>query len=111
VVGKRAQKASLHTALKLVRSRWQIENTAFNQWVQHWNLGRVYRHTPNAIMAVLLLWSFVFNLVQLFVYRRLKRERSPKDPCDTIINIVAQIFRDVGALLEPLPWWELADTS
>ncbi len=111
VVGKRAQKVGLRAALKLVRSRWHIENTAFNQWVQHWNLGRVYRHTPNALMAVLLLWSFAFNLLQLFVYRRLKRDRTPKDPCDTIINIVAQMFRDVGALLQPIPWRALADAA
>jgi len=111
VVGRRAQSVGLHTALKILRSRWHIENTAFNQWIQHWNLGRVYRHTPNALMAVLLLWSFVFNLMQLFVYRRLRRQRTPKDPCDTIMNIVAQMFRDTATLPEPLPWWELADTS
>ena len=111
VIGKRAQKVGLRTALRLVRSRWHIENTAFNQWIQHWNLGRVYRHTSNALMAVLLLWAFVFNLVQLFVYRRLKRSRTPSDPCNTIIGIVAQMFRDLGALTEPLPWRELADTS
>ena len=111
IIGRRAQSVGLHTALKILRARWHIENTAFNQWVQHWNLGRVYRHTPNALIAVLLLWSFVFNLVQLFVYRRLRRQRTPKDPCDTIMNIVAQMFRDTATLPEPLPWWELADTS
>ena len=25
------------TALKIIRARWHIENTAFNQWIQHWN--------------------------------------------------------------------------
>ncbi len=79
--------------------------------MKYWNLGRVYRHTPNAIMAILLLWMFVFNLLQLFVYRRLKRKRKPKDPCDTIISIVAEMFRDVGSILEPIPWEVLADAS
>ena len=108
VVGKRAQKVACRTALKIIRSRWHIENTGFGQWVQYWNLGRVYRHTANAIRAILLLWMFVFNLLQLFVYRRLNRPRKPKDPCDTIIGIVAEMFRDVGAIPERIPWEVLA---
>lgn len=111
IVGNRARKVSRRTALKIVRSRWHIENTGFGQWVKYWNLGRVYRHTPNAILAVLLLWMLVFNLLQLFVYRRLKRERKPKDPCDTIISIVAEMFRDVGSIPEPISWEVLADAA
>jgi hypothetical protein len=111
VVGKRARTIGRRTALKIIRSRWHLENTGFCQWVKHWNLGRVYRHTPNAIQAVLLLWMLVFNLLQLFVYRRLKRERKPKDPCDTIISIVAEMFRDVGAIPERIPWEVLAHAA
>ena len=111
VVGRRARKVSRRTALTIVRSRWHIENTAFHQWVKHWNLGRVYRHTPNAILAVLLLWTLVFDLLQLFVYRRLRRPRRPKDPCDTILSIVAEMFRDTGAIPERIPWEALADAG
>ncbi len=111
IVGKRARKIGLRTALKIVRSRWHIENTGFGQWVKYWNLGRVYRHTPNAIQAILLLWMLVFNLLQLFVYRRLKRPRRPKDPCDTIISIVAEMFRDVGAIPERIQWEVLAASA
>ena len=111
IVGKRARKTALRTAFRIVRSRWHIENTGVGHWVKYWNLGRVYRHTPNAILAVLLLWMLVFNLLQLFVYRRLKRERRPKDPCDTIISIVAQMFRDLGAIPAPIAWKVLADAA
>ncbi len=108
IIGNRAQKISRRTALTIIRSRWHIENTGFGQWVKYWSLGRVYRHSPNAIQAILLLWILVFNLLQLFVYRRLKRQRKPKDPSDTIIAIVAEMFRDIGAIPEMFPWEALA---
>ena len=108
VVGARLRALGRRTALKAVRGRWHLENTGFGQWVKCWNLGRVYRHSNNAIEAILLIWMLVFNLLQLFIFRRLKRPRKPKDPCDTIINIVAQMYRDVGAIPEPIPWEVLA---
>ena len=37
---------------------------------------------------MLLLWILAFNLLQLFIYRRLGRSRRPKDPTDTIRNLV-----------------------
>lgn len=111
VVGQRARKVGRKTAFQIIRSRWHIENTGFCQWVKYWNLGRVYHHTPNAILAILLLWMLVFNFLQFFVYRRLKRPRVPKDPCDTIIGIVAVIFRDVALIPERIPWEVLADAG
>ena len=111
VVGARARRLGRRAALKIIRSRWHLENTGFGQWVKYWNLGRVYRHTGNAIQAILLLWMLVFNLLQLFVYRRLKRQRNPKDPCDTIISIVAEMFCDAGSIPEPIAWGVLADAS
>ena len=110
-MGNRARKIGRRKALKIVRSRWHIENTGFGQWVKYWNLGRVYRYTPNAIQAILLIWMLVFNLLQFFVYRRLKRPRKPKDPCDTIISIVAEMSRDVGAIIERIQWEVLANAA
>jgi len=111
IIGKRARKLSRRTALQIVRARWHIEDTAFNQWIQYWNLSHVFRHTSNALMAVLLLWMLAFNLLQLFVYRRLKRPRRPKDPTDTIRHIVEVMLRDVATLPEPIPWAALLNTS
>lgn len=111
IIGKRARKLSRRTALQIIRARWHIENTAFNQWIQYWNFGHVFRHTPNALMAVLLLWTLAFNLLQLFVYRRLGRCRRPKDPTDTIRHIVEVMLRDLATLPEPIPWAALLDTS
>lgn len=111
VVGKRARRVSRPTGLQIVRSRWHIEDTAFNQWIQHWHFGHVFRHTPNAVMAVLLLWILAFNLLQLFVYRRLNRARRPKDPTDTIRHLVEVMLRELACLHEPIPWAALLDTS
>ena len=98
-------------ALKALRARWHIENTAFHQRVSYWNFNHVFHHTPNAVMAVLLLWSLVFNLLQLFVYRRLKRPRRPIDPTYTIRHIVEAMLRDIASLPHPIPWAELIDSS
>jgi hypothetical protein len=111
IIGKHARKLSRRTALKIIRARWHIEDTAFNQWIQYWNLSHVFRHTSNALLAVLLLWTLAFNLLQLFVYRRLKRPRRPKDPTNTIRHIVEVMLRDVATLPEPIPWAALLNTS
>jgi len=111
IVGERARKVGRRVAFKIVRARWHIENTAFNQWVQYWHLSHVYHHTPAALMAVLFLWAFVFNLVQLFVYRRLHRPRDPADPTNTIRHIIEMMHRELGIIPSPLLWVELADSS
>ena len=104
IVGRRARQLSRRTALQIVRARWHIEDTGFHQWIRYWNFGHVFRHTANALMAVLLLWTLAFNLLQLFVYRRLGRCRRPKDPTDTIRHLVEVMLRDVATLPKPIPW-------
>lgn len=112
IVGKRARQLSRRTALQIIRARWHIENTGFHQWVRYWNLNHVFHHTDNALLAVLLLWMLAFNLLQLFVYRRLGRCRRPKDPTDTIRHIVEVMLRELANLPEPIPWsMLLLDTS
>lgn len=104
IIGQRARQLARRTTLRIVRARWHIEDTGFNQWIQYWNFGHVFRHTPNALMAILLLWILAFNLLQLFIYRRLGRSRRPKDPTDTIRHIVEVMLREVATLPEPIPW-------
>jgi hypothetical protein len=104
IIGERARQISRSTALRIIRARWHIENTAFNQWTQYWNLAHVFRHGQNALSAVLLLWALAFNLLQFFVYRRLGRSRRPKDPTDTIRHIVEVMLRELAVLPAPIPW-------
>jgi Transposase DDE domain/SEC-C motif len=112
LTGQRARQLSRPTALRIIRSRWHIENTGFHQWTRYWNLSHVFRHGQNALLAVLLLWTLAFNLLQLFIYRRLGRCRRPKDPTDTIRHLVEVMLREVALLPEPIPWSTLLlDTS
>jgi hypothetical protein len=62
-------------------------------------------------MAVLLVWALACNLLQLFVYRRIRRCRRPQDPTDTIRHLVEVMLRDLATLPEPIPWATLLDTS
>lgn len=104
IIGQRARQLGRRTALQIIRARWHIENTAFHQWVTYWNLDHVFRHGQNALLAVLLLWTLAFNLLQFFVYRRLGRGRRPKDPTDTIRHLVEVMLREVATLPAPIPW-------
>lgn len=106
VIGK-ANKLSARQVLAAARGRWHIENTGFNQWVSHWNLNHVFRHTANALSALLHVWMLAFNLLQLFIYRRLKRSRRPKDPTDTIRHIVEVMQREIATISEPIRWEEI----
>ena len=108
IVGK-ARRASRLMALRILRARWHIENTAFHQWVTKWNLDHCYRHTPNAITAVLHIWTLAFNLMQLFFYRRLRKARRGRPVTDTFKVMVLNMFRDLAYLPTPVPWEALED--
>jgi hypothetical protein len=76
-------RVDVHYTIPLPRppSRRSRKCQPISIYVAHvWNLGHVFRHTQNALMAILLLWTLAFNLLQLFIYRRLGRSRRPKDP-------------------------------
>lgn len=111
VVGERTRQLAPRTVHQIHRARWHLENTAFNQWTQHWHLNHAYRHTPGGVMAVLLVWCLAFNLMQLFVYKRLRRPRQPKDPCSTIRDLVTEMLEGLLRLKAPLPWPLLIDSS
>jgi hypothetical protein len=106
VIGK-ANRLSPRQVLAAARGRWHIENTGFNQWVSLWNLNHVFRHTANALSALLHVWMLAFNLLQLFIYRRLKRSRRPQDPTDTIRHIIEVMQREVATISEPIRWQEI----
>lgn len=110
LLGK-ARNVSRSVALRIMRARWHIENTAFHQWATKWNLDHCYRHTPNAITAVLNLWALAFNLMQLFFYRRLRKPRRGRAVTDTVSALIRQMSIEVGLLHTPVPWVGLDESG
>jgi len=110
ILGK-GRRASRCVALRIMRARWHIENTAFHQWVTKWNLDHCYRHTSNAVTAVMHIWILAFNLMQLFFYRRLRKARRGRKVTDTFQRVIRRFWVDLGSLTAPVPWGDLTNTS
>lgn len=62
----------LQTLYKMMHMRWDIENCIFNKLKTYCAIEHCFVHDMNAIQAILYLMSIASNLIQLFVYRRLK---------------------------------------
>ena len=108
-IGVAARKLTSRQLLKVIRGRWHIENTGFNQWPQHWPFEHVFVNNWRGMEAVFGFLFSAFNLMQLFLYRQVKayaRLRG-RDPTKTIISFVAQVREDlVAASGGPLSWQE-----
>jgi len=105
VTGQAARKLSGRQVIKIIRSRWHIENTAFHQWTTRWRLGHVFIHDGTAIQALFWLFFAAFNLLTLFLYRQLRsfgRDRG-KDVTKTISALVDELLDDL-ATLTTSPW-------
>lgn len=109
VVGKHALGLSARQVVRVVRARWHIENTGFNQWTRYWKFEHVFITEAAGIEAIFAIFFLVFNLLQLFVYRQLKtygRLRG-KDPTRTILRVIDIFWADLHRLDHPVCW----DTS
>jgi hypothetical protein len=107
VVGKCCTpRLSARQVLRVLRGRWHIENTGFNQWTQHWKFEHVFINDAAGITAVFALFFLAFNLLQLFVYRQLQSygRRRGKDPTRTISRVVDLLVADLHRLTEALCW-------
>jgi hypothetical protein len=52
--------------------RWDIENDCFNTLAAHWGLDHCFKHTPAAIVNLLLTSFITYALLQSFYLRNLK---------------------------------------
>jgi len=58
--------------VRIIRARWDIENSIFNNLKCECGLEHCFVHGGNAVEAVLYLIFIASNIMQLFLVRRLK---------------------------------------
>ena len=66
----------LTTLFKIIRARWNIENSIFNNLKNECGLEHCFVHGGKAVEAVLYLIFIASNIMQLFLFRRLKKHFS-----------------------------------
>ncbi|SPF49350.1 Spermidine/putrescine-binding periplasmic protein (fragment) [Candidatus Desulfosporosinus infrequens] len=64
---------TLKTVFKIIRSRWDIENSIFNNLKNECGLEHCFVYGGKAVEAVLYFKFIALNIVQLFLLRRLKK--------------------------------------
>jgi len=102
----KAAKLPRRSLLRAGRSRWHIENTAFDQWTQYWPFTHVFTHSENGVDALLWLLILAFDLLQFFLYRQLcsyGRDRG-KDVTRTILRLIDEMRDELARLNERIPW-------
>ncbi|MHB8280348.1 MAG: hypothetical protein ACYDIA_22255 [Candidatus Humimicrobiaceae bacterium] len=87
----------LKNTVKVCHVRWQIENKCFNETVNTWKADHIYRHSENAIIAFLLLFTCV-NIFNIFHARNIK-DRAIK----TMVSLINKINAEFLAIKRPLP--------
>ena len=80
---------SAHTVWLIMRKRWDIENNGFRMLKTYFNADHNYVHGKEANEKILLFILIAFNLMELFLFRRLKNFRERKL---LRINIVTTLF-------------------
>lgn len=63
---------ALKTLFKIIRARWDIENSIFNNLKCECGLEHCFVHGGKAVEAVLYLIFIASNIIQLFLLRRLR---------------------------------------
>ena len=63
---------SHRTLLKMIKGRWGIENSVFNNLKTECGLEHCYVHGGNAVEAILCLIFIAANIMQMFLQRRLR---------------------------------------
>ena len=63
---------ALKTLFKMIRARWDIENSIFNNLKTECGLEHCFVHGGKAVEAVLYLIFIASNIMQLFLFRRLR---------------------------------------
>jgi hypothetical protein len=60
---------------KIIRKRWYIENTCFNQLKSYCFMEHCFRHDETAIEAILGIMFMAFNIMQSYLFKRIRKFR------------------------------------
>jgi hypothetical protein len=102
----RATRLGAERVVRIGRGRWHLENTGFWQWTKYWCFGHVFTHGKDAIPALFYLFFLAFNILQLFVYRKLRgygRDRG-SDTTHTFRRLADEMLDDLARLKVPIVW-------
>jgi len=80
---------SAHTIWLIMRKRWDIENNGFRMLKTYFHADHNYVHGKDTNEKILLFILMAFNLMELFLFRRLKSFREMKMPR---IDVVSTLF-------------------
>ena len=75
-----------HTVWLIMRKRWHIENNGFRMLKTYFHADHNYVHGKGANEKVLLFILMAFNLMELFLFRRLRNFRESKIPRYVILG-------------------------
>ena len=83
---------SAHTVWLIMRKRWDIENNGFRMLKTYFHADHNYVHGEGSNEKVLLFILIAFNLMELFLFRRLKNFRELKM---LRINVLSTLFDEL----------------
>ena len=66
----------IKTLFRIIRARWDIENSIFNNLKKECGLEHCFVHGGKAVEAVIYLIFIASNIMQLFLFRRLRKQFS-----------------------------------
>ncbi len=72
-VGTTDKNMTPQSVWKIIRKRWYIENTCFNQLKTYCFMEHCFRHDETAIEAILGIMFMAFNIIQSYLFRRTRR--------------------------------------
>ena len=81
-----------HTVWLIMRKRWDIENNGFRMLKTYFHADHCYVHAKDSNEKILLFILIAFNLMELFLFRRLKNFRELKM---LRINVLSSMFDEL----------------
>jgi hypothetical protein len=92
VTGIERTRPTTKTICRVGHARGEIENQGFNYLVKHLHMNHIFRHQPNAILALLLVSFIAYILLQAFSQLNRKPNRRSQLRLLGIIKELASLF-------------------